>query len=68
MKIVRLIDMTKTDAQKIRARQRQGTMSTVFDKENYLCFIKKEYDEWKPKRAGRKPAITSERIKYEWGD
>jgi len=68
MEIIRLNDLPKTQAGKIRARQRRGTMTIVVDEENYVCFIKKEYDEWKPKRAGRKPAITSEGIKYEWGD
>lgn len=64
MEIVRLISLSKTEAAKIRARQKKGTMSTVFDDEDYLCYIKKEYDDWKARRAGR-PSLESKRNERE---
>ena len=59
MKLVRLISLPKSQAVKIRRRQKEGTMTEVFDKEQYLCFIQKEYDEWKPRKVGRKPNKTT---------
>lgn len=54
MQLVRLSSLSRSDANKIRERQKKGTMKEYFDKENYLCFDQKEYDNWKPKKVGRK--------------
>lgn len=54
MQLVRLCNLSRSDANKIRERQKKGTMKEYFDKENYLCFDQQEYDKWKPKKVGRK--------------
>ena len=50
----RLIDLSHTEACKIRKRQLSGTMSEFYDDQNYLCFDEKELKNWKPKKSGRK--------------
>lgn len=54
MQLVRLVNLTKSQANKIRERQKKGTMAEHFDSENYLCFDQQEFDNWKPKKVGRK--------------
>ena len=57
----RLVELTHSEAQKIRSRQLKGTMKELYDQENYLCFDEIEYKNWKPRKNGRKPkriAIT----------
>lgn len=51
----RLVDLTHSEAQKIRSRQLNGTMKELYDAEYYLCFDENEYKNWKPKKLGRKP-------------
>ena len=36
--IKRLIDLSRTEAGKIRARQKAGAMKEYYDEENYLCY------------------------------
>lgn len=50
----RLIDLTFSEASKIRARQKNGTMTELFDNEQYLCFDEEELKNWKPRKNGRK--------------
>jgi fibrillarin-like rRNA methylase len=54
----RLIELSHSEASKIRARQNNGTMSELYDCEKYLCYDEQEYKEWKPKKSGRKPKNT----------
>lgn len=51
----RLIELTKKDAAKIRSRQKNGTMTELYDDEYYLCFDEKELKNWQPSKTGRKP-------------
>lgn len=51
----RLIELTKTEAAKIRSRQKNGTMTELYDDKNYLCFDEKELKNWQPSKTGRKP-------------
>lgn len=51
----RLINLTKTDAVKIRARQKAGSMSELYDEDGYLCYSKEELEKWESKKKGRKP-------------
>ena len=51
----RLIELPLSEASKIRSRQKKGTMSELYDDEDYLCFDEIEYENWKPKKNGRKP-------------
>ena len=59
MELIRLSTLEHNEARKIRSRQKKGTMREYVDNENYLCFLKEEYDAWKPKKTGRK---SKERI------
>lgn len=59
----RLSEMSHNEMRKIRDRQRKGTMSELYDKQNYLCFDEREYAEWKPKKNGRKPKELHKRGK-----
>ena len=60
MGLIRLSDLSKKDASRIRARQNHGTMSTVFDNEQYLCCLEEELDNWKSKKTGRKAIVKFE--------
>ena len=55
--IKRVFSLPPSEARKIRARQLRGSMSIVHDKESYLCYYVDEYENWKPKKRGRKPKI-----------
>lgn len=50
----RLVNLTKSDAVKIRRRQLRGSMKEYYDDELYLCYDTVELNEWKPKKVGRK--------------
>ena len=52
--IKRVFSLPPSEARKIRARQLRGSMSIVHDKESYLCYYVDEYENWKPKKRGRK--------------
>lgn len=52
-KIKRLIELNQTDASKVRARQKSGTMTTYFDDQSYVCFDEEELECWKSKKRGR---------------
>ena len=54
----RLISLTHSEASKIRSRQKKGTMSELYDDEQYLCYDESEYENWLPKKNGRKPIKT----------
>lgn len=68
MGLVRLNDLPRNDARKIRARQLYGTMKVEYDDQGYICYDEDEYRAWKPKKSGRKPNtfLSVERQKYEW--
>ena len=51
--IKRVIELTHSEACKIRARQRAGTMNEYFDDEKYLCYETDELDTYKPRKTGR---------------
>ena len=53
----RLKNLHISDANKIRARQKSGTMGEYFDEEGYLCFSISEYNSWQPKKTGRKAIL-----------
>ena len=55
----RLINLNSTEAKKIRARQKAGTMSVYYDKEKYICYSKKELNVYKPRKKGRKSLVLS---------
>lgn len=50
----RMIDLSPSEAAKIRKRQVNGTMNEYYDDDNYLCFSEEEYANWKPRKCGRK--------------
>ena len=52
--IKRVFSLPPAEARKIRGRQLRGSMSTVYDKESYLCYYVDEYENWEPKKRGRK--------------
>lgn len=58
--IKRLIDLPRNEANKIRARQKAGSMNEYYDDKNYLCYSVQELENYKKGKAGRKPvnAIT----------
>lgn len=58
--IKRLIDLPRNEANKIRARQKAGSMNEYYDDENYLCYSVQELENFQKAKAGRKPvkAIT----------
>lgn len=51
----RLNDLPRSQANKIRARQKAGAMNEYFDKEGYLCYSVAEHENYKKGKAGRKP-------------
>ena len=53
MKIKRLSNCKHSYSQRIRARQRSGTMKEYYDDENYLCFDEDELETYVPKKRGR---------------
>lgn len=53
--IKRVFELDKTEARKIRARQRCGTMEEYYDDDCYICYDTKEYENWRPSKVGRKP-------------
>lgn len=55
--IIRLSDLTRTEACRIRERQRRGRMTRIIDSDGYICFDSEEYDNWVPKKAGRPPKV-----------
>lgn len=57
----RLTDLHTCDANKIRARQKSGTMKEYFDEQGYLCFSEEELKNWQPRKIGRKPHKISGR-------
>jgi len=50
----RLVNLTKSDAVKIRRRQIRGSMKEHYDEELYLCYDTTELEMWKPNKVGRK--------------
>lgn len=56
--IKRLIDLSRTEAGKIRARQKAGAMKEYYDEENYLCYSIQELENYKKGKAGRKPVMS----------
>lgn len=52
--IKRVFEMLPTDARKIRARQKNGTMTEIYDDDGFICYDVDEYNSWKPKKRGRK--------------
>ncbi len=63
MKKKRLIELPRGEATKIRARQKSGTMTELYDEEQYLCFDEEELVTYKPKKVGR-PAKTIKELKH----
>lgn len=53
MAIKRLCDCKHSFSQKIRARQKSGTMTEYYDDEGYVCFDEDELEIYKPKKKGR---------------
>ena len=53
--IKRVFDLDSSEARKVRARQKKGTMSEIYDDNRYLCYDVGEYENWTPKKPGRKP-------------
>lgn len=58
MGLVRLNDLSRNDARKIRARQIRGRMQVKFDDQNYICYDEDELNAWQSKKRGRKPKKT----------
>lgn len=56
--IKRVIELNQTDASKVRARQKAGTMTTYFDEDAYVCFDPCELENWKSKKRGRQPRLN----------
>lgn len=56
--IKRVIELNQTDASKVRARQKAGTMTTYFDDDAYVCFDQSEFENWKPQKRGRQPKLN----------
>ena len=52
--IKKVFSMPHSEAVKIRSRQQKGTMKEIFDDDCCICFDVDEYNNWKPKKAGRK--------------
>lgn len=52
--IKRICELNKTEASKIRARQKNGTMEEYYDDDCYICYDVDEYKNWKPRKNGRK--------------
>ena len=52
--IKRVYELSKSESAKIRARQKSGTMSEIYDDDCYICFDVDEYQNWKPLKRGRK--------------
>ena len=52
--IKRVFTLDKSEARKIRARQKNGTMTEIYDDDCYICYDVDEYKKWKPKKVGRK--------------
>lgn len=53
MRLKRLIELNRSEAAKIRARQINGTMTEYYDEEQYLCFDEDELESYKPLKKGR---------------
>lgn len=56
--LVRLNDLSHNERRKISARQKVGLMN-VYMKDGYMCYSKKEFDNYVPRKAGRKPKNSS---------
>lgn len=52
--LVRVFAGDRILANKIRDRQIKGTMNEYTDEQGYLCYSQQEFDNWKPKKVGRK--------------
>ena len=59
MALKRLIELTREEASKIRARQKAKTMGEYYDSEQYLCFETKELETYRPRKSGRPPTKTN---------
>lgn len=55
MGIKRLISLPHSEACKIRARQLAGTITELYDADNYLCYSEEELKRYKPRKCGRPP-------------
>ena len=53
MQLKRLIDLNQSEAARIRARQKVGTMSELYDDKYYLCYDADELKSYKPRKSGR---------------
>lgn len=51
--IKRVIDAKEKNL--IYSRQQRGRMTQLFDEEGYTCYDEEEFENWKPKKIGRKP-------------
>lgn len=51
VELKRVIDLSRTEANKIYARQRRGTLKVYFDNKGYQCFDINEQN--KPHQVGR---------------
>lgn len=51
----RLVCLDLAEARKIRGRQLRGSMTELYDDENYLCYDEEELKNWTPLKCGRKP-------------
>ena len=59
MALKRLIELTREEASKIRARQKAKTMGEYYDSEQYLCYETKELETYRPRKSGRPPTKTN---------
>lgn len=50
----RLVCLDLAEARKIRGRQLRGSMTELYDEEDYLCYDEEELKNWSPKKRGRK--------------
>lgn len=55
LKLIRLSSLSKTEAARIRYRQRHGTMTEHYDADGYICYDAIEFEHWRPKKGGRPP-------------